>query len=183
MLDQLPLSLDPFAGRNVEPLMSVKGLNLWYGKKHALKDVSFDLFPSEVLAFIGPSRRGKSTALKCLTRMHDATRGVFIYGQISFDGIDSHDPKIDPPEYRKNFGWVAQKPNPFLSSIYQNVAYPARIHGLTRNRAEMDDRVKRCFRRTHLWDEVKDTLHTKSGLTLSEGFAWRERCPPIRSFF
>lgn len=151
------------------PLMTVRNLNLWYGNKHALKDVSFDLYPAELLAFIGPSGCGKSTALKCLNRMHDDTRGVRMTGTLTFDDADIMGAGIDPPEYRRHFGWVAQKPNPFPKSIYENVAYPARIHGLCPTKAALDAQVERCLTRAHLWDEVKDTLHTKSGLDLSGG--------------
>ena len=154
---------------NKKPLMKVQDLNLWYGDKQALFDINFDLFPSEILAFIGPSGCGKSTALKTLNRMHDETHGVTIKGLVTLDEQDIYDPDIDPPMYRKRFGWVAQKPNPFTSSLFDNVAYGARIHGLTRNRAELNDHVEDCLRRAHLWDEVKDHLHSLSGTDLSGG--------------
>ncbi|MEL6913819.1 MAG: phosphate ABC transporter ATP-binding protein [Pseudomonadota bacterium] len=156
-------------GSNRPPLMSVRGLSLWYGDKQALRDVSFDLMPEEVLAFIGPSGCGKSTALKALNRMHDGIRGIRMEGRISFAGGDIFGAHIDPPAYRRNFGWVAQKPNPFPASVYENVAYPARIHGLTRSRAELDAHVEACLTRAHLWNEVKDSLHKASGLSLSGG--------------
>lgn len=171
MHDNQPLQ-DPktrAAQRNAAPVMQVEDLNLWYGEKHALKDVSFELYPREVLAFIGPSGCGKSTVLKCLNRMHDGTRDVRITGSIRFEGRDIFDPDLDPPRYRRHFGWVAQKPNPFPRSIYENVAYGARIHGLMRNRAEMDAHVESCLRRAHLWDEVKDNLHSMEGTGLSGG--------------
>lgn len=151
------------------PLMSVRNLNLWYGEKQALKDVNFDLRRNELLAFIGPSGCGKSTALKCLNRMLDDLRGVRIEGDIFFDGSDARSRHVDPPVYRRNFGWVAQKPNPFPKSIYENVAYPARIHGMTRSKADLDAHVESCLHKAHLWDEVKDDLHRKSGLDLSGG--------------
>lgn len=154
---------------NAPPLIEVQNLDFWYGPKQALVDVSFDLYPNEVLAFIGPSGCGKSTALKCLNRMHDDVRGARMEGTIHMGGDDIMAPEVDPPLHRRRFGWVAQKPNPFVLSIYQNVAYPARLHGLVRNRAEMNDHVERCLRNAHLWDEVKDDLHAKSGIDLSGG--------------
>ncbi|MDJ1006702.1 MAG: phosphate ABC transporter ATP-binding protein [Paracoccaceae bacterium] len=157
------------AALDTRPLMEIRGLNLWYDDKHALIDVNFDLNTPEILAFIGPSGCGKTTALKVLNRMHDDTRGVRIEGSVRMEGRDIHDRDVDPPMHRKRFGWVAQKPNPFASSIYENVAYGARIHGLERNRAEMDAHVEACLRRAMLWDEVKDDLHRKTGHDLSGG--------------
>lgn len=154
---------------NLPPVLQVQNLNLWYDDKQALIDVSFDLYPSEILAFIGPSGCGKSTALKCLNRMHDDTRGVRFDGTIEMDGHDIHDPDIDPPLHRRRFGWVAQKPNPFPMSIWRNVAYGAEIHGLTHDRAELEDHVEECLRRANLWDEVKDHLHDMDGTDLSGG--------------
>jgi len=151
------------------PLIEVRDLNFWYGRIQALYDVSFDVFPSEILALIGPSGCGKSTVLKCLNRMHDGTRGVRIEGRITMNGQEIHDPAIDPPLHRRRFGWVAQKPNPFAFSIHENVAYGARLHGLTKDGPDMEDHVESCLRRAHLWDEVKDDLMTKSGLELSGG--------------
>ncbi|KAJ54673.1 hypothetical protein ACMU_16285 [Actibacterium mucosum KCTC 23349] len=171
MLDHppLPASIHHPVGNNTDPLIEVQNLNFWYDQKHALIDVDFDLYPSEILAFIGPSGCGKSTALKVLNRMHDTTRGVRMTGQVLMDGHDIHAPDIDPPLHRRRFGWVAQKPNPFASSIFENVAYGARLHGLTRNRPELDAHVQSCLRRAHLWDEVKDHLHSKTGTDLSGG--------------
>ncbi len=157
------------ANRNAPPILTVRNLSLFYGAKQALKNVNFDLFPREVLAFIGPSGCGKSTALKCLNRMHDDTRGVRIEGRIALHGQDIYGADIDPPVYRRRFGWVAQKPNPFPKSIYENVAYGARIHGLTRTRADLDNLVEDCLRRAQLWTEVKDSLHRLDGTELSGG--------------
>jgi phosphate transport system ATP-binding protein len=158
------------AMHNAEPLITVSDLNLWYGDEtHAIIDVNFEIFESEILAFIGPSGCGKSTALKALNRMHDGTRGVHMSGKIIMDGQDIYAPEIDPPLHRKRFGWVAQKPNPFMSSVYENVAYGARIHGLARNRSEMDDHVESCLRKADLWHEVKDHLHDMAGTDLSGG--------------
>lgn len=171
MLDDSPLHdcvVHPSL-RNADPIIRVRGLNLWYGDKQALKDVTFDLYPSEILAFIGPSGCGKSTALKCLNRMHDGTRDLRMSGSITMGGQDIHHPDIDPPVHRKRFGWVAQKPNPFPLSIWENVAYGPRIHGLTGSAGELDAHVETCLRRVHLWDEVKDDLHRKTGYDLSGG--------------
>ncbi len=155
---------------NAAPIMEVRDLNLWYGDgTHALKDVCFDLYPREVLAFIGPSGCGKSTALKVLNRMHDGGRDVRIEGTVLMQGHDIHAPDVDPPLHRRRFGWVAQKPNPFPASIWENVAYGPRIHGLTRDRDEMAALVEDCLRRAHLWDEVKDHLHDIDGTDLSGG--------------
>lgn len=171
MLDQnLPYNIpETIPRRNSDAVMTVRDLSLHYGEKQALKNVNFDLYPNEVLAFIGPSGCGKSTALKCLNRMHDDTRGVRITGQIKMHGQDIHDRSIDPPEYRRRFGWVAQKPNAFPKSVWENVAYGARIHGLTRSKADLADHVESCLRRAHLWDEVKDALHSRTGDSLSGG--------------
>ena len=155
--------------RNAEPIMSVRDLSLHYGEKQALDRVNFDLYPREVLAFIGPSGCGKSTALKCLNRMHDDTREVRISGELRMHGEDIYGTEVDPPVFRRQFGWVAQKPNPFPKSIYENVAYGARIHGLTSSKAEMNDHVEDCLRRAGLWDEVKDDLRRKGGTELSGG--------------
>ena len=154
---------------NAAPIMEITGLDLWYGDTHALCDVSFDLYPTEILAFIGPSGCGKSTALKVLNRMHDGTRGVRITGDVRMHGQDIHGPDIDPPAHRRRFGWVAQKPNPFPASIWDNVAYGPRIHGLMRTKSDMAAHVEDCLRRAHLWDEVKDHLHDMDGTELSGG--------------
>ena len=169
MLDSLTFRPSQSTLRNTPALIEVRDLSLFYGSKQALKNVSFDLFPNEILAFIGPSGCGKSTALKVLNRMHDATRGVKISGSVTMNGQDIHDRHIDPPMHRKRFGWVAQKPNPFASTIYDNVAYGARIHGLTRTRADLDAHVEDCLRKALLWDEVKDSMRTKAGYDLSGG--------------
>jgi len=154
---------------NNAPIMEIAGLNLWYEDTHALKDVSFDLYPSEILAFVGPSGCGKSTALKVLNRMHDHTPGVRITGSVQMQGTDIHDPDIDPPLHRRRFGWVAQKPNPFPTTIWHNVSYGPRIHGLMQSKADMAAHVEDCLRRAHLWDEVKDILHKAKGNDLSGG--------------
>lgn len=157
------------APSNNPPLMMLEDVNLWYGEKQALFDVSFEIFPNEILAFIGPSGCGKSTALKCLNRMHDHVQDVTITGKIQMEGHDIHAPDIDPPMHRRRFGWVAQKPNPFPMSIWKNVAYGAQLHGLMADHADLEAHVEQCLRRAHLWDEVKDHLHSMDGTELSGG--------------
>ena len=148
-----PLPMGQISNR--PPLMSLRNVNLWYGDKQALIDVSFDLYPNEILAFIGPSGCGKSTALKCLNRMHDGTRDIRLTGRIEMDGQDINDPCIDPPMHRRRFGWVAQKPNPFPATIWQNVAYGARLHGLMQKHELIGD-VRDSLR--HKANAVADTL-------------------------
>nr|WP_147110648.1 phosphate ABC transporter ATP-binding protein [Tateyamaria sp. syn59] len=155
--------------RNSPPIMTVRNLSLHYGEKQALDDVSFDLYANEILAFIGPSGCGKSTALKCLNRMHDDTRDVRISGTILMEGEDINGPDVDPPLHRRRFGWVAQKPNPFPTSIYENVAYAARLHGLTPNGKALKEHVEQCLTRAGLWEEVREHLYRKPGTDLSGG--------------
>jgi phosphate transport system ATP-binding protein len=158
----------PSQQRNAPALIEVRGLSLWYGEKQALHGVSFELFRGEILAFIGPSGCGKTTALKCLNRMLDGVRGLRIAGRIVMDGQDIHAPGVDPPLHRR-FGWVAQKPNPFPTSIFENVAWGARLHGIVRDRADLEAHVEHCLRRANLWDEVRDVLRSKAGTELSGG--------------
>jgi phosphate transport system ATP-binding protein len=173
MLDQpqpaaVPDATDAAAPR-AAPLIRVTDLSLWYGDRLALDRISFDLWRGEILAFMGPSGCGKTTALKCLNRMHDDERGVRITGKVTFDGQDIRAPDIDPPLLRRHFGWVAQKPNPFPSSVWENVACGPRMHGLCADRAELDAHVEDCLRRAGLWDEVRDDLHHIAGVDLSGG--------------
>ena len=164
-----PLKAGPPGKGPLPTLMEIRNLNVWYETGQALRDVSFDLKRGEILAFIGPSGCGKTTALKCLNRMLDAVRGIRIEGSIRMEGKDIYSPDIDPPEYRRHFGWVAQMPNPFAETVYENVAWGAQIHGLTRDQAELDAHVETCLRRANLWDEVKDILHSADGTALSGG--------------
>jgi phosphate transport system ATP-binding protein len=151
------------------PLIEVRNLSVWYDSVQALKSVSFDVYPREILAFIGPSGCGKTTALRSLNRMLDDVPGIRIEGSIALEGNDIYGWDIDPPMLRRHFGWVSQKPNPFTSSVYDNVAYGARIHGLAREGRELDGFVETCLRRANLWEEVKDHLHSMSGFDLSGG--------------
>jgi phosphate transport system ATP-binding protein len=152
----------------VETKMASKGVNVFYGDTHAIKDVSIDILDKTVTAFIGPSGCGKSTFLRCLNRMNDTIDICRVTGDIMLDEEDIYDPSIDPVQLRARVGMVFQKPNPFPKSIYDNVAYGPRIHGLTRDNAELDAVVEQSLRRAALWDEVKDRLDAP-GTGLSGG--------------
>ena len=147
------------AGRNVD---------VYYGDRHALKHVDVDIEDKTVTAFIGPSGCGKSTFLRCLNRMNDTVAGAKVMGDIRLDGEDIYSSGMDVVQLRARVGMVFQKPNPFPKSIYENVAYGPRIHGLARSRADMDVIVEKSLRRAGLWDEVKDRL-ADSGTALSGG--------------
>ncbi len=148
--------------------VEARGVQVFYGAKHALKDVDVDILDRTVTAFIGPSGCGKSTFLRCINRMNDTIESARVTGSIRLDGTDIYDPSIDPVQLRARVGMVFQKPNPFPKSIYDNVAYGPRIHGFARNRAELDEIVERALRGAALWDEVKDRLG-ESGTGLSGG--------------
>lgn len=145
-----------------------RDVQVWYGEKHALKDVGVDILDKTVTAFIGPSGCGKSTFLRCLNRMNDTIPGCRVLGDIRLDGEDIHDPRVDPVQLRARVGMVFQKPNPFPKSIYDNVAYGPRIHGLAPSRADLEVVVEKSLRRAALWNDVKDRLH-ESGTGLSGG--------------
>ena len=148
--------------------IQARDVNVFYGAKQALYGVSLDLAPKSVTAFIGPSGCGKSTFLRCLNRMNDLIPGCRVEGTIAIDGQDIYDPARDVVLLRARVGMVFQKPNPFPKSIYENVAYGARINGLARNKADMDVIVERSLRGAALWDEVKDRLDSP-GTGLSGG--------------
>ena len=148
-------------------ILSVKGLDLWYGQTQALKDVSVDIPEKQVTALIGPSGCGKSTFLKTLDRMNDLVPGIKITGSIQYRGQEIYDSKVDVTWLRKQIGMVFQKPNPFPMSIYDNVAYGPRTHGI-RNKVKLDEIVEKSLRGAAIWDEVKDRLK-KSALGLSGG--------------
>jgi phosphate transport system ATP-binding protein len=148
--------------------ISAKDVQVYYGDKHAIKDVSVDIEDNTVTAFIGPSGCGKSTFLRCLNRMNDTIDICRVEGKIELDGEDIYDKRIDPVQLRARVGMVFQKPNPFPKSIYDNIAYGPRIHGLATTKAETDVIVEKCLRRAALWDEVKDRLH-EPGTGLSGG--------------
>jgi phosphate transport system ATP-binding protein len=151
-----------------DPVFSCRNVSVFYGAKEALKGVTLDVGRRQVLAMIGPSGCGKSTFLRCLNRMNDTIAGARVTGTILLDGHDIQDPAQDAPQLRARIGMVFQKPNPFPKSIYDNVAYGPRIHGMTRSRAELDDVVCTSLQRAGLWDEVKDRL-TTPGTGLSGG--------------
>jgi phosphate transport system ATP-binding protein len=150
------------------PLFHCDDVNVYYGEKHALKHVSIDVGRGQVLAMIGPSGCGKSTFLRCLNRMNDTIPGARVDGSIILDGQDIHDRRQDVVQLRARVGMVFQKPNPFPKSIYENVAYGPRIHGLAADRVELDEIVHTSLRRAGLWEEVKDRL-SHPGTSLSGG--------------
>ena len=145
----------------------IKDVNLHYGAFHALHDINLSISPNEITAFIGPSGCGKSTLLKSLNRMNDLVEGCRVDGQILLDGQDIYQKDVDVNTLRKRVGMVFQKPNPFPMSIYDNVAYGPRTHGI-RNKKELDEIVETSLRETAIWDELKDRLG-KSALGLSGG--------------
>ncbi len=147
--------------------ISVKDLNLYYGTNHALKDVNMEIRSHAVTAFIGPSGCGKSTFLKCINRMNDLVENVRIEGKVLLDGEDIYDKRVDTTLLRKKVGMVFQQPNPFPMSIYDNIAYGPRLHGI-KNRQKLDGIVEEALRGAAIFDEVKDRLH-KSALGLSGG--------------
>jgi phosphate transport system ATP-binding protein len=148
--------------------MSARDINVFYGDKQAIKNVSIDVGMDEVTAFIGPSGCGKSTFLRTLNRMNDTVASARVEGTITLDGEDIYASGMDVVQLRARVGMVFQKPNPFPKSIYENVAYGPRIHGLAHSKADMDVIVEQSLRRAGLWDEVKDRL-TDSGTALSGG--------------
>ena len=150
------------------PVFACRNVNVHYGDKHAIKHVDIDVGRSEVLAMIGPSGCGKSTFLRCLNRMNDTIESARFTGSILLDGQDIHDRKQDVVQLRARVGMVFQKPNPFPKSIYENVAYGPRIHGLAADRGELDEIVNISLRRAGLWEEVKDRLN-HPGTSLSGG--------------
>lgn len=147
--------------------ISVQKLNLYYGENHALKNVSMDIRSNAITAFIGPSGCGKSTFLKCINRMNDLVDCARMEGKIYLDGEDIYDRRVDTTLLRKKVGMVFQQPNPFPMSIYDNVAYGPRLHGV-KNRDELDKIVEKALRGAAIFDEVKDRLK-KSALGLSGG--------------
>jgi phosphate transport system ATP-binding protein len=148
--------------------MTARGVQVFYGDNHAIKDVDVDILDNTVTAFIGPSGCGKSTFLRCLNRMNDTIDICRVQGEILMQGENIYDPRVDPVQLRAKVGMVFQKPNPFPKSIYDNVAYGPKIHGLTRSKAELDEVVEKSLRRAALWNEVKDRLHAP-GTGLSGG--------------
>jgi phosphate transport system ATP-binding protein len=160
-----PGPAQPDATPVAEAVLETKGLNVYYGASLALRDITIAIPRNQITALIGPSGCGKSTLLRCFNRMNDLIPGARMEGEIRFDGEPINGPDVDAVSLRRRIGMVFQKPNPFPKSIYQNVAWGARINGY---RGDMDELVERSLRRAALWDEVKDKLN-RSGLDLSGG--------------
>jgi len=149
------------------PIIEVSGLNFYYGDFKALSDIEMDIKRSQVTALIGPSGCGKSTFLRLLNRMNDLIPGTRVEGSVTMDGVDLYGPGVDPVDVRRRVGMVFQKPNPFPKTIYNNVAYGPRLHGI-KDHKQLDSLVERSLKSSALWDEVKDILH-QSALGLSGG--------------
>lgn len=149
-----------------EAVLRVNNVSIYYGSFLAVRQVFLDIPKKQVTAFIGPSGCGKSTLLRCFNRLNDLIPGARVEGEITFNGQNIYAEKVDPVQVRRYIGMVFQKPNPFPKSIYDNIAFGAKINGYPRN--EMDDLVERSLRQAALWDEVKDKLR-ESGLSLSGG--------------
>ncbi len=155
------------ADQDAERVLQISNLSLWYGESQALRNISLDIERHRITAFIGPSGCGKSTLLRCINRLNDLIDGVRIEGQVHFEGRNVYDPEVEINALRQRIGMVFQKSNPFPKSIFDNVAYGPRIHGV-RNKARLDEIVERSLTGAALWDEVKDRL-TQSALGLSGG--------------
>jgi phosphate transport system ATP-binding protein len=152
----------------VHPVMQARRVNVFYGDNHAIQDLNLDIGLNEVIALIGPSGCGKSTFIRCLNRMNDTIESARISGEIKLFGEDIYDRRMDVVMLRARVGMVFQKPNPFPKSVYDNVAYGPRLHGLCRTRSELDDIVRDSLERAGLWNEVKDRLDLL-GTALSGG--------------
>ena len=159
---------DPAAGTSKTPKMTSRDVNVFYGPNHALQGISLDVGMNEVTALIGPSGCGKSTYLLCLNRMNDVIDGCKITGEVKLDDYDIYDPALDVVQLRARVGMVFQKPNPFPKSIYDNVAYGPRIHGVANTKDELEEVVVNSLQRAGLWEEVKDRL-SLPGTGLSGG--------------
>ena len=154
------------AEKNVK--VKAENVNLWYDRTQALHDLNLNIYENEVTALIGPSGCGKSSFLRCLNRMNDLIPSVRIQGQITLDGEDIYHPDVDVVQLRSNVGMVFQKPNPFPKSIYENIAYAPRLHGIVNSRRDLDELVEHSLKRAGLWREVSDRLQTP-GTALSGG--------------
>jgi phosphate transport system ATP-binding protein len=152
----------------VRPKITGRNVNVFYGEKHAIKDVNVDIPERSVMAFIGPSGCGKSTFLRCINRMNDTIPICRVTGEIRIDEQDIYDRSLDVVQLRARVGMVFQKPNPFPKSIYENVAYGPRIHGLVKSKTDLDEVVETALKKASLWNEVKDRLQ-ESGTGLSGG--------------
>jgi phosphate transport system ATP-binding protein len=159
---------EPAAVVDVDPKLTARNVSVFYGEKQALFDIDLDVLPNSVTALIGPSGCGKSTFLRCINRMNDLIPICRVIGQIELDERDIYDPSLDVVELRARIGMVFQKPNPFPKSIYENIVYGPRIHGLTSSKDELDELVESSLKRAGLWKEVKDRLN-EPGTGLSGG--------------
>ena len=148
--------------------VDARNVDVFYGEAHAIKDVSIQIEERAVTSFIGPSGCGKSTFLRCINRMNDTIDGCRVEGTLQLDGEDIYDKRVDPVQLRARVGMVFQKPNPFPKSIYDNVAYGPKIHGMVRGREDTDELVQSSLKRAGLWEEVKDRL-SEPGTGLSGG--------------
>ena len=151
-----------YSGEGQSIKMSCRDVNVYYGEFHALKDATLDIKSSEVLALMGPSGCGKSTLLRCLNRMNDAIEGTRVTGRITLDGSDIYHQDVDPVRIRSKVGMVAQAPNPFPKSVFDNVAFGPRLHGFIKNKTDLEELVTTSLKRAGLWDEVKDKLATRA---------------------
>lgn len=156
---------DTYSAQDTETVLRTEALNVYYGKFLALKDIYMDIPKNQVTAFIGPSGCGKSTLLRCFNRLNDLIDVFHAEGKVLYNGENLYDPKVDPVEVRRRIGMVFQRPNPFPKSIYENIAFGARINGFKGN---MDELVERSLKGAGLWEEVKDKLN-QSGLSISGG--------------
>ncbi len=167
-MSQTELNPVAAAARSGENKVTARGVSVFYGAKQALFDVDLDIPANRVIALIGPSGCGKSTFLRCINRMNDTIPGCQVTGSIQLDDQDIHDPRIDVVELRARVGMVFQRPNPFPKSIFDNIAYGPRIHGMTTSKSELEEVVTSALKRAGLWNEVKDRLH-EPGTGLSGG--------------
>lgn len=163
---EIKKSVEPATQHDVK--MATRDLNVFYGEKQALFDVSLDIFDRSVTALIGPSGCGKSTFIRCLNRMNDVIEGCRIVGDVSLDGQDVYAPQVDPVQLRARVGMVFQKPNPFPKSIFENVAYGPRIHGLASSKTDLEQIVVESLTKAGLFEEVKDRMD-EPGTSLSGG--------------
>jgi len=163
-------SVEPAVGKVMvnNPKLSMRSLNVFYGDIHAVRDVNLDVAKNEVLALIGSSGCGKTTLLRSINRMNDTVENCRVEGELTIDSEDIYTKSMDPVKLRARVGMVFQKPNPFPKSIYNNISYGPRIHGLYDNKADLDEIVETSLRRSGLWDEVKDRLD-QPGTSLSGG--------------
>jgi phosphate transport system ATP-binding protein len=168
LLSQIKLGPLPNHDPAHKSKIEARDVNFWYGEKHALKQVSIDIFANEVTAFIGPSGCGKTTLLRCFNRTNEIILGTRMEGRILMDGADIYDSELDPPMVRRRFGWIAQRPNPFPWSIRCNVLYGPQIQGLVNGHAAEKALLESTLHAVGLWDEVKDRLDD-SGDELSIG--------------